>query len=58
MIWPEPNTNLMWPRTALPMLRADLPAGESTLVCAVYADAGDAPCQNVPKEVRDIAESL
>ncbi|MBQ6232149.1 MAG: DUF2264 domain-containing protein [Clostridia bacterium] len=58
MIWPEPNTNLMWPRTVLPMLRADLPAGESTLVCAVYADAGEAPQESIPREVQNIAESL
>ena len=58
MIQPEPNTNLMWPRTVLPMLRAGLPAGESKLICAVWADAGDAPCRDVPKEVREIAESL
>ena len=48
----------MWPRTVLPMLRADLPAGESTLVCAVYADAGEAPQESIPREVQNIAESL
>ncbi len=58
MIWPEPNTNLMWPRTVLPMLRANLPAGESTLVCAVYADAGDTPQESIPREVQNVAESL
>ena len=58
MVWPEPNTNLMYPRTVLPMLRGTLPAGDSELVCAVYADAGDAPCETIPEEVRRIAESL
>ena len=57
-VYPEPNTNLMYPRTVLPMLRAALPAGEHTLVCAVYADAGDAPQQTIPREVQDVVNSL
>ena len=58
MIWPEPNTNLMYPRTLLPMLLAHLPAGEHTLVCAVFSDAGDSPVTTVPKEVLELAGSL
>ena len=36
VVTPEPNTNLMVNRTELPTLTARLPAGEHTLVCAVY----------------------
>ena len=58
VIRPEPNTNLMYPRTVLPMLRASLPAGESTLLCAVFSDAGDCPQREVPEEVLRLAEEL
>ena len=58
VVYPEPNTNLMWPRTALPMLTASLPAGESLLVCAVFADSGDEQPTTVPEEVVHLAESL
>ena len=58
VIHPEPNTNLMYARTVLPTLRADLPAGETTLLCAVFSDAGDLPPASVPQEVKDLAESL
>ena len=58
VIHPEPNTNLMFPRTVLPMLRAELAPGEHTLVCAVFTDAGDAPPDGVPKEVMQIADTL
>lgn len=58
MIWPEPNTNLMYPRTLLPMLLGRLPAGEHTLACAVFSDAGDSPVTTVPKEVLELAGSL
>lgn len=54
----EPNTNLMWPRTLLPMLTAALPAGETVLVCAVFACGGDSCPTTVPEEVRHLAESL
>ena len=54
----EPNTNLMWPRCALPMLTAELPAGETTLLCAVYADTEDRLPAEVPEEVLRLAESL
>lgn len=35
-IYPEPNTNLMVPRTLLPMLCGEIPAGETWLICAVH----------------------
>ena len=54
----EPNTNLMYPRTVLPTLRAELPAGETTLLCAVFADAGDQMPTTIPEEVKRLAESL
>ncbi len=58
VILPEPNTNLMVPRTVLPTLRAALPAGETVLLCAVWADAGDDCPDTLPKEVEQLAESL
>ena len=58
VLYPEPNTNLMYPRTVLPMLRCSLPAGDSRLLCAVYADAEDVLCETVPQEVLDAAKSL
>jgi len=54
----EPNTNLIWPRTVLPMLNADLPAGVSTLLCAVYTATEERPVDTIPKEVMSLAESL
>ena len=58
VIHAEPNTNLMHPRTVIPMLRSHLPAGESVLICAVFTDAGDRPVQSVPQEVMSVAQSL
>ena len=58
VLFPEPNTNLMYPRTLLPMLRVCLEPGEHTLVCAVFSDAGDACPPDVPKEVLNLAGSL
>jgi hypothetical protein len=45
VVTPEPNTNLMSPRTLLPTLTVRLAAGEHTLVCAVYGspDGAAAP---------------
>ena len=54
----EPNTNLVWPRTVLPMLRADLEPGTHELVCAVYADTQDRCPEKVPEEVLKLAGSL
>ncbi len=52
IVVPEPNTNLLYPRTVLPTLRAEIPAGETVLVSAVLgaAEDGMAKWQNIPKE--------
>ncbi len=54
---PEANTNLMSPRTLIPTLHAALEAGTTTLVCAVFTDAGDACPHTIPEEVLSIAQS-
>ena len=41
VVYPEPNTNMIWPRTVLPMLRAVIKPGTGILVSAVHADTGD-----------------
>ncbi len=48
VVWMEPNTNLQYPRTNLPMLLASLPAGTHELICAVYADTEEARPDAVP----------
>ena len=50
---PEPNTNLMAPRTLLPTLTARLEPGEHRLVSAVLGTrtGGRALLDNPPKEV-------
>ena len=54
VIAPEPNTNLMAARTELPTLLGALPAGEHTLVCAVYGSP--APADPIlPPEVQRYA---
>ncbi|MDD3334802.1 MAG: DUF2264 domain-containing protein [Eubacteriales bacterium] len=57
IVMPEPNTNLMVPRTLLPTLTAKLPAGDSLLISAVYGTAtGSAELwKNPPKEVTNNA---
>jgi len=57
-VWQEPNTNLMYSRTWLPTLLGSLPAGEHTLLCAVFADAGNAPVREIPEKVMELAHSL
>ena len=57
IIAPEANTNLMAPRTLIPTLHAVIPAGTTTLVCAVWTDAGDAVPNEIPEEVLNIAQS-
>ncbi|MBR4082512.1 MAG: hypothetical protein IKK21_12075, partial [Clostridia bacterium] len=57
VIVPEANTNLMSPRTVIPTLHAVIPAGTTTLVCAVFADALDAAPAAIPEEVMKIAQS-
>lgn len=51
VICPECNTNLMAPRTVLPMLRARLAPGTHTLICAVFCAPGDQLPQTIPQEV-------
>lgn len=51
VIYPECNTNLMAPRTVLPMLRACLAPGTHVLACAVYCAPGDQLPQTIPQEV-------
>ena len=57
MLAPEPNTNLMAPRTFLPTLTARLPKGESVLVCAVLGTetGGRSLWENMPLEVQRYA---
>lgn len=57
VIQPEANTNLMVPRTLLPMLTGSFASGETTLVSAVYASAGEEMPDKIPQEVLKIAES-
>ena len=58
VIHAEPNTNLMYPRTVIPMLRASLHPGRTVLVCAVWADTGDNCSDDLPEEVLRCARSL
>lgn len=57
VVLPEPNTNLMTPRTFLPTLTAKLPVGESVLVCAVLGTktGGEDLWRNPPTEVLEYA---
>ncbi len=58
IVRPEPNTNLMAPRTLLPTLRAVLQPGDHELVCAVLGTALDdiQLWQTIPKEVSQLAK--
>ena len=58
VIHTEPNTNLMEPRCVLPMLHAAAGPGVHVLRCAVFADAGDNLPEEIPEEVRKLAESI
>ena len=58
VIHTEPNTNLMEPRCVLPTLHSHLEPGEHTLLCAVFTDTGDCLPEDIPEEVRKLAESL
>ena len=53
VVLPEPNTNLMTPRTLLPTLTAKLEPGEHVLVSAVLGTVtgGRALLDNPPTEV-------
>ena len=56
VIIPEPNTNLMAPRTLIPTLHARVAPGEHRLVCAVFAAPGDEAPEAIPEEVLEIAK--
>ena len=56
VIVPEPNTNLMAPRTLIPTLHARVVPGETLLVCAVFAANGDEAPEAIPEEVLEIAK--
>ncbi len=56
VVRPEPNTNLMWPRTLIPTLHAAIGPGETRLACAVYASVGDEAPESIPEEVLEIAQ--
>ena len=58
VIHTEPNTNLMEPRCVLPTLHSRLEPGEHTLLCAVFTDTGDCMPEEIPEEVRKLAELL
>ena len=55
-IRPEPNTNLLAPRTVIPTLHARIQPGRNRLVCAVYAATGDDAPETIPQEVLDVAK--
>lgn len=52
-VMPEPNTNLMAPRTLIPTLTARIDKGETVLVSAVFGTktAGRDAWENPPTEV-------
>ena len=52
----EPNTSLMYPRTLIPTLRAELTPGETRLICAVCATEDGSLPETIPTEVMKIAE--
>lgn len=56
VIEPEPNTNLMCPRTLIPTLRADIEPGQTRLICAVCAADDDDLPESIPEEVKRVAE--
>lgn len=58
VIHTEPNTNLMEPRCVLPTLHSYLAPGEHELLCAVFTDAANHLPEEIPEEVRKLAESL
>lgn len=56
VVMPEPNTNLMAPRTLLPTLTAKLAPGTHTLVSAVYGSRTGNEWENPPMEVLKYGE--
>ncbi|MFI1966473.1 DUF2264 domain-containing protein [Streptomyces pathocidini] len=43
VVLPDPNTHLLWPRTALPVLTAELAPGEHRLASGVFGARAEAP---------------
>ena len=67
VIAPEPNTNMIYPRTVLPMLHARIRPGKTVLLCGVYGSVEDvkdfvpAYVEGRPfegKEIQQIAEAM
>ena len=56
VVRPEPNTNLMVPRTLIPTLHAAIVPGVTRLACAVWADTRDEAPDSIPEEVLEIAQ--
>jgi len=58
IVVPEPNTNLLYPRTVLPTLMAEVPSGETVLVCAVLGAVEDGliKWKDFPKEASAYAK--
>ena len=52
----EANTSLIWPRTLIPTLRAEISPGETRLVCAVCASEDGRLPDRIPREVMRFAE--
>ena len=57
VLQPEPNTNLMAPRTLLPTLKAKLEPGEHVLACAVLGSA-KALHPGVPDAIRNLFQMI
>ena len=55
-VHPEPNTNMIEPRTELPTLKCTLAPGTTTLICAVYASVADDKPACIPEEVMKYAQ--
>lgn len=56
VIHPEPNTNMIEPRTVLPTLTCTLRPGTAVLVCAVFASTEDEKPECIPEEVLQYAQ--
>ncbi len=56
VVQPEPNTNIMHPRTLIPTLHARIEPGQARLVCAVFAADGDELPEAIDEEVLEIAQ--
>lgn len=50
LIYPNANTNLLYPRTVIPTLKTNCDQGVSWLVAAVYGQPGALPVTNLPDE--------